>query len=251
MRSSPPRTIGREGVLSRGGQPRPHGELDSVLEMSANVAMLLPAPRVRRLTQLTIGLVLFGVSLAMLVAADLGLDPWDVFHQGIAETLDIRLGVVVVATSFVVLALWIPIRERPGIGTLMNAVLVGTVFELTIGLIGDPSSLPGRWALLGGAILLNAVATGLYVGAGLGPGPRDGLMTGIAKRGHSIRAVRTGIEATVLALGWLLGGTVGLGTVIFAVAIGPLVHVFLPMCTIGRPEQDSLKTRMTRQPKAT
>lgn len=219
--------------------------------MSAKVGMLLPAPRVHRLTQLTLGLVLFGVSLAMLVAADLGLDPWDVFHQGIAETLELRLGLVVVATSFVVLALWIPLRERPGIGTLMNAVLVGLVFELTIGVIGDPSSLPGRWALLGVAILLNAVATGMYVGAGLGPGPRDGLMTGLADRGHSIRAVRTGIEATVLGLGWLLGGTVGLGTVIFAAAIGPLVHVFLPMFTIRQPEVDPSETRMTRQPKAT
>ena len=205
--------------------------------MSANLEALLPEPRARRFTQLTVGLVLFGVSLAMLVGADLGLDPWDVFHQGVAETWGIRLGVVVVATSFVVLALWIPLRERPGIGTVMNAVLVGTVFELTIDLIGEPSSLPGRWGLLVGAILLNAVATGMYVGAGLGPGPRDGLMTGIANRGYSIRTVRTGIEATVLIFGWLLGGTVGLGTLIFAVAIGPLVHIFLPMFTIGKAEQ--------------
>ncbi len=198
----------------------------------------MPAPRARRLIQLTFGLVLFGISLAMLVSANLGLDPWDVFHQGVAETLNIRLGVVVVATSFVVLSLWIPLRERPGIGTVMNAVLVGVVFELTIAVLGDPSALGWRWVLLGGAILLNAVATGMYVGAGLGPGPRDGLMTGIAARGRSIRTVRTGIEAVVLALGWLLGGTVGLGTVLFAVLIGPLVHITLPWFTIGKPDRD-------------
>ena len=210
--------------------------------MSANTWIRVPGPRVRRLTQLTTGLVLFGVSLAMLVTADLGLDPWDVFHQGIATTLNISLGWVVVATSFGVLAIWIPLRQPAGVGTLMNAVLVGAVFEAAIGVIGDPGSPAGRWALLAGAIALNSVATGMYVGAGLGPGPRDGLMTGFAARGHSIRTVRTGIEGAVLLFGWLLGGTVGLGTVIFAVTIGPVVHVALPIFTIAEPAQHELET---------
>jgi uncharacterized membrane protein YczE len=175
---------------------------------------LLPSPRLRRSTQLLSGLVLFGVSLALLVVADLGLAPWDVFHQGIARSLDLRLGGVVVVVSLLVLVLWIPLRERPGLGTLANAILVGVVFEISIGLIGETSALLGRWALLVGAIVLNAIATGMYVGAGLGPGPRDGLMTAIAARG-------------------LLGGSVGLGTVAFAFLIGPLVHRTLPHFTIA------------------
>jgi len=196
---------------------------------------VLPEPRLRRLIQLVVGLVLFGVSLAMLVSADLGLDPWDVFHQGVARTGNIRLGVVVVSTSLVVLTLWRPLRQRPGIGTIMNAVLVGIVFEATIPLLGEPSSLIWRWILLAGAITVNAIGTGMYVGAGLGPGPRDGLMTGIAARGYPIRLVRTGIEVVVLVAGWLLGGSVGLGTVAFALAIGPLVHITLPLFTIKNP----------------
>lgn len=196
---------------------------------------VLPEPRLRRLIQLIVGLVLFGVSLAMLVSADLGLDPWDVFHQGVARTGNIRLGVVVVSTSLVVLTLWRPLRQRPGIGTIMNAVLVGIVFEATIPLLGEPSSLIWRWILLAGAITVNAIGTGMYVGAGLGPGPRDGLMTGIAARGYPIRLVRTGIEVVVLVAGWLLGGSVGLGTVAFALAIGPLVHITLPLFTIKNP----------------
>ena len=196
-------------------------------------AAVLPSPRLRRLIQLLFGLVLFGVSLAMLVSADLGLDPWDVLHQGIARTSGIRLGVVVVATSLTVLTLWLPLKQRPGIGTISNAVLVGVVFEATIAVLAEPSSLIWRWILLAAAITLNAIGTGLYVGAGLGPGPRDGLMTGIAGRGYPIRRVRTGIEVAVLAAGWLLGGSVGLGTVAFALAIGPLVHITLPLFTIA------------------
>ncbi|MEE9417563.1 MAG: hypothetical protein V3V01_19950, partial [Acidimicrobiales bacterium] len=132
-------------------------------------------------------------------------------------------------------ALWIPLRQRPGIGTLMNAVLIGVVFEATIHVLGDTGSLAARWALLIAAIAINAVATGMYVGAGLGPGPRDGLMTGLAARGRSIRAVRTGIEGAVLLLGWLLGGSIGIGTVIFAAAIGPLVHITLPFFNVPEP----------------
>lgn len=212
-----------------------------VTDMSANRATVLPVPRVRRLTQLIAGLVLFGVSLAMLVTADLGLDPWDVFHQGVATTVDISLGWVVVAISLVVLAIWIPLRQTPGVGTLMNALLVGLVFEAANRVFGDPGSLVGHWVLLAGAIALNSVGTGMYVGAGLGPGPRDGLMTGLAAQGHSIRTVRTGIEAAVLLFGWMLGGTVGFGTVIFAVTIGPLVQIALPIFTITESTQHPME----------
>lgn len=181
---------------------------------------------------------MFGFSLALLVTANLGLDPWDVFHQGVARTLDQRLGVVVVATSVAVLFLWLPLKQRPGVGTIANAIVVGVVFEASIALLPDVLAIPSRIAILVAAICLNAIATGLYVGAGLGPGPRDGLMTGLAARGWTLRRVRTGIEASVLAVGWLLGGSVGVGTVLFAFAIGPLVHVTLPFFTISEPETE-------------
>ena len=189
--------------------------------------------------RLTVGLILFGASLALLVTADLGLDPWDVFHQGVSRTFEIRLGFVVVATSFVVLTLWIPIRQRPGLGTVMNAILVGLVFEATIEVLPQEAPLGARWLLLAAAIVVNAIATGMYVGAGLGPGPRDGLMTGIANRGYPIKVVRTGIEVAVLAAGWALGGSVGIGTVIYAFGIGPLVHRTLPFFAIDKTAIDS------------
>jgi uncharacterized membrane protein YczE len=167
----------------------------------------------------------------MLVAADLGLDPWDVFHQGVAATIGWSIGAVVIVTSLVVLAVWLPLRQRPGFGTVANAVMVGLVFEVTNGWF-DPAGIWSRSLLLAGAIVVNAGATGLYVGAGLGPGPRDGLMTGLARRGWTIRRVRTLIEVAVLAVGWVLGGQVGVGTVVFAVTIGPLVHLSLAALTI-------------------
>lgn len=201
--------------------------------MTTVVPGLLPEPRIRRFVQLNVGLVLFGSSLALLITADLGLDPWDVLHQGISRTLDVRLGLAVVATSFVVLALWIPIRQRPGLGTVLNAILVGLVFEATISILPETDSLVVRWILLAAAVGVNAIATGMYVGAGLGPGPRDGLMTGIAAKGYKIRTVRTAIEITVLIAGWILGGSVGIGTVVYALGIGPLVHRALPFFTIG------------------
>lgn len=210
--------------------------------MSATrVELLLPAPELRRVIQLVVGLALFAVSLALLVTADLGLDPWDVFHQGLSRTFDVRLGAVVVVASFAVLALWIPLRQRPGLGTILNAILVGVVFEATITVLGNPESAPARWGTLAAAVALNAVATGMYIGAGLGAGPRDGLMTGLARRGHSIRTVRTGIEVAVLAIGWLLGGSVGAGTVVFAGSIGPLVHLTLPVFTIDLPSPQRAK----------
>ena len=185
-----------------------------------------------RLIRLYVGLALFGVSLALMVRANLGLGPWDVFHQGIADRTGLSIGIIVNLTAVVVLLLWIPLRQRPGIGTLSNVVLVGLVTDATLALLATPDNLALRVAMLVAGILSNAVATALYVGAGLGPGPRDGLMTGLAARGHSIRLVRTSIEVAVLAIGWLLGGSVGVGTVLYALTIGPLVGVLLPKLSL-------------------
>lgn len=188
----------------------------------------------RRLVQLFAGLVLYGVSLALLVRAGLGLAPWDVLHQGLAERLGTTVGSMVVAVSFVVLLAWIPLRQRPGFGTIANALLVGVCLDLTMLVLGDVDSWVWRGALLLVGVGLNAVATALYIGALLGPGPRDGLMTGLVRRtGGSVRIVRTVLEVSVLVAGWLLGGTVGIGTVLYAVAIGPIVHVLLPRLTVG------------------
>ncbi len=188
----------------------------------------------RRLVQLQAGLVLYGVSMAMFIRADLGLDPWDVFHQGVSERTGLRFGWVVFLVSVAVLLLWIPLRQRPGIGTISNAIVVGLAVEGALAVIPSIDAIWIRALLLGGAIVLNGVATGSYIGAALGPGPRDGLMTGLARRYPrlSIRLVRTGIEIAVLAVGWLLGGSVGIGTILYALAIGPLTQAFLPMFTV-------------------
>jgi uncharacterized membrane protein YczE len=194
----------------------------------------------RRLIQLFTGLVLYGVSDAMLLLARLGVDPWDVLHQGLARRIGLQTGTWAIIVGVAVLLLWIPLRQRPGLGTVCNVVLVGSVIDVVLWLVPPPAGLAVRVLVLAGGVLLNGVATGLYIGAGLGPGPRDGLMTGIAARGHSIRVVRTGIEATVLAVGWLLGGNVGPGTVLYAVAIGPLAHLFIPLFAHGdRPTIDA------------
>ena len=186
-----------------------------------------------RFVQVLVGLVLYGVSMAMIVNAELGLDPWDVFHQGIARTFGWRLGFVTIGVSVAVLVFWIPIRQRPGLGTILNAIMVGSVFELSAPILPhDLDSTVAESALLVGGVLANAVATAMYIGAGLGPGPRDGLMTGIAARGWPVRWVRTTIEIVVLSLGWVLGGSVGIGTVLYALAIGPLVHPLLPLASI-------------------
>lgn len=189
----------------------------------------------RRALQLLIGLWLFGASVALLVRSQLGLDPWDVLHQGLSERTGISIGVVVIVTSLVVLALWIPLRQRPGIGTVANVVLVGLSLDATLTVLPPVTALPWQLGFLAAGILGNGVATGLYIGAGLGPGPRDGLMTGLAARGVSIRLARTAIEISVLSVGWLLGGTVGFGTVAYALAIGPLAQVFVPLFTISAP----------------
>jgi uncharacterized membrane protein YczE len=189
----------------------------------------VPQPRRRRLAQLFLGLVLFGVSASMLLLSGLGVDPWDVLHQGLSRRLGLGVGTWGIIAGGVVLLLWIPLRLRPGIGTLLNVLVVGAVIDLILATVPAPHALAVRVVLLLGGVFLNGVATGAYIGAGLGAGPRDGLMTGWAARGHSIRLVRTTIEVSVLAAGWVLGGTVGVGTVVYALAIGPLAHHFIPM----------------------
>jgi uncharacterized membrane protein YczE len=184
---------------------------------------------IRRITQLLIGLAMYGISLAMFIRAGLGLDPWDVFHQGLAGLSGFSIGTVVVAVSFLVLLLWIPLRQKPGFGTLANAVLVGVFADIGLALIPAFSHLGGQIGMLAGAVVLNGIASACYIGARLGPGARDGLMTGLAHRtGWSVRVSRTLIEVVVLGIGWLLGGSVGVGTVLYALAIGPLVQLMLP-----------------------
>jgi uncharacterized membrane protein YczE len=189
----------------------------------------------RRLAQLFVGLVLYGVSMALMIESALGLDPWDVFHQGLAERTGLSFGTITIIVGAAVLLLWIPLRQRPGIGTVSNVVLIGLAVDAALALLPAPDALVLRITFLVSGIVLNGVATGMYIGARLGPGPRDGLMTGyVALRpGRSIRLVRTTIEVAVLAIGFLLGGTVGVGTVVYALAIGPLAHVFIPLFTVA------------------
>jgi uncharacterized membrane protein YczE len=192
----------------------------------------------RRLPQLYLGLVLYGVSLALMVRADLGLAPWDVLHSGIAGLIPLSIGQVIVVLSFVVLLLWIPLREVPGLGTISNAVVIGFALDATLALLDAPGALWLRTALLVGGVLLNGLATALYIGSQFGRGPRDGLMTGLHRRtGRSLRLVRTGLEVTVVLLGLLLGGVAGLGTVVYALAIGPLTQALLPLCTVPLTRQ--------------
>lgn len=183
---------------------------------------------VRRLGQLYIGLVLYGLAAALQLRSGLGLDPWDVFHQGIAEHTGLAIGTIVVIVGAAVLLLWIPLRQWPGLGTVSNAVLIGLAMNFALQVLPTPHAVGVRITELLAAIVLGGIATGMYIGASFGPGPRDGLMTGLARRtGRSIRLTRTCIELTVLSAGWLLGGTVGIGTVAYALAIGPLAQVFL------------------------
>jgi hypothetical protein len=195
----------------------------------------------RRLVQLYAGLVLYGASMALMIRAGLGLDPWDVLHQGIAERLPLSFGMVTIAVGAVVLLAWIPLRQRPGVGTVSNVIVIGLAVDAALAVLPAPDALALRVAFMLAAVGLNGVATAAYIGARLGPGPRDGLMTGLVRRtGRSVRLVRTSIEVTVLAAGWLLGGTVGVGTVAYALGIGPLVHVLLPALTVPESTREHL-----------
>lgn len=177
---------------------------------------------------LLVGLSGYGFSMAVMVRAGLGLDPWDVFHQGLARHTGMTIGVASAVVGVAVLLAWIPLRNRPGIGTIANVIVIAVTVDAGLWLLPTPTSLPVRIAMMVSAVVLNAFSTVLYIGAALGPGPRDGLMTGLVVRtGLSVRLVRTSIEATVLVVGWLLGGTVGVGTVLYAFGIGPLVQLFL------------------------
>jgi uncharacterized membrane protein YczE len=186
----------------------------------------------RRLPRLLFGLVLCGLGIAFMVAADLGLGPWDVLHQGLSRLTGIPIGTMGILVGIVVLAGWLPLRERLGLGTVLNVVVIGIVVDLTLLVLDTPDPLWARAVYLAVGPPLFAIGSGYYIGAGLGPGPRDGLMTGLARRGLPVGGVRMGIEVTVLALGWLLGGTAGLGTLYFALGIGPMVHLALPRLTM-------------------
>jgi uncharacterized membrane protein YczE len=189
------------------------------------------APVLRGL-QLLGGLSLYGASMAMLTRAGLGLDPWDVLHDGLTKITGLSFGTVTGIASVFVLLLWIPLRQRPGIGTVANILVISVTVDAVRAVLPDQHVLAWQIVLLAGGVLLNAVATAVYVGTRLGPGPRDGLMTGLtARTGRSVRLVRTGIEVAVLAAGWLLGGSVGVGTVLYAASIGPLTHALLPLVT--------------------
>lgn len=198
----------------------------------------------RRLCQLYGGLLLYGASAALMVRAGLGLDPWDVFHQGVSERTGVPIGMVVNITGALVLLLWIPLRERPGLGTVSNVLLVGTSMDATLAVAPEAHGLAAQVPLLAAAVVLNGVATGLYIAARFGPGPRDGLMTALHRvTGRSVRRVRTGIELAVLAAGILLGGSVGAGTVVYALAIGPLAQFFLRVFAVAEDGKTREKAR--------
>ena len=186
-----------------------------------------------RLVRLNIGLFLYGFTMAMMVESTLGLDPWDVFHEGVTNQVGLTFGQVVIATGVVVLLLWIPLRQMPGVGTVLNVVVIGLAADFGIAAIAQPDALWLRALLLVGGIVGNGFAGALYIGAALGPGPRDGLWLGLVRRtGRSVRLWRTVIEVSVLAIGFALGGTVGVGTVLYAVTIGPIVQAFLPLVQV-------------------
>ncbi|GAB2656228.1 membrane protein [Saccharopolyspora gloriosae] len=186
-----------------------------------------------RLAQLFAGLALYGTSMALMVRAEIGLSPWDVLHDGLTHRLDWSFGAITALTSVIVLALWVPLRQRPGIGTVANVVVIALSVDVVLGLVPPAQWLPWQLTLIVSGVVLNGLATAIYVGARLGPGPRDGLMTGLhARTGWSVRLVRTGIEIGVLAVGWGLGGSVGLGTVLYATSIGAITQLFLPFVTV-------------------
>jgi uncharacterized membrane protein YczE len=195
----------------------------------------------QRMLRLLFGLMLYGVSDAVLLLAGLGADPWDVFHQGLSRVTGLAIGTWVNIVGALVLVCWWPLRQRPGWGTALNVVTIGTVMNGVLAWTPAPHGVVARVMLVVGSVILNGIATGLYIGAGLGPGPRDGLMTGIARRGHSIRVVRTAIEVAVLVVGFVLGGTVGIGTVVYALGIGPIVHFTIPAFALFHPTADEAR----------
>lgn len=199
--------------------------------------------------QLFAGLVLYGFSMALMVRGGLGVMPWDVLHQGVSGQVGLSLGTVVIIVGVLVLLAWIPLRERPGFGTITNAVVVGLAADASLALLGPVDSLPVQLLMGGAGVLLNAVATAAYIGVNMGAGPRDGLTTGLVRHtGQSVRLVRTTIEVAVVLCGWLLGGTLGLITVLYAVSIGPLVHLLLPRMTVAQaPELTSAGASARRQ----
>jgi len=201
----------------------------------------------RRLVQLYAGLALYGVSMALFLHSRLGNMPWDVLHQGIARFVPVSFGTITIATGVIVLLGWIPLRQRPGLGTVSNVLVIGIVVDIALRALAVPTNLAVRIAFLLAGVLLNALATACYIGARFGPGPRDGLMTGIVGRfGWPTRLVRTVLEVSVVALGFALGGTLGVGTVVYALAVGPLVHPLLPLLRVPEPAADPLDA--TREP---
>ena len=214
--------------------PQPLADLGPVAQLRAG---RLP----RRLVQLYAGLVLYGASLALMVRGELGLAPWDVLHSGFIRHVPITLGQAVILVSVVVLLLWIPLREQPGLGTVSNAVVVGLAADATLAVLAAPDQLGFRIGLMVAGVVLNGLATAMYIGAQFGRGPRDGLMTGLSRvTGRSLRLVRTGLEVTVVVVGLLLGGALGLGTVLYALLIGPLAQAMLPAWVVevpARPDQ--------------
>ncbi len=197
--------------------------------MPTSLLIRIRGPRlVRRFVNLFLGVILFGLGVGLMLQSRLGVPPWDVLHQGLANHFGFTLGIWSIITSVIVLIGWLPLREPYGIGTLFNAVIIGLAIDLSVLVIPVPEAMAWRLLLLGAGLLTIGFASGLYIGAHLGPGPRDGLMTAIARRGPSIRLTRTVIEITVLAIGWMLGGTFGIGTVAFALLMGPIVQFFLP-----------------------
>jgi uncharacterized membrane protein YczE len=190
----------------------------------------------RRLIQLYAGLALYGTSMALQIRANLGLDPWDTFHQGLSEKTGLSFGTITMIVGAAVLLAWIPLRQRPGLGTVSNVFVIGIAVDAALSIIPGAHFLPTQLGLLASGVFLNAVAGAAYIGAHFGPGPRDGLMTGLVKRtGGRVGVIRTAIELTVLATGFALGGTVGLGTVVYAVSIGPLLQLLLPLLAVPRP----------------
>jgi uncharacterized membrane protein YczE len=228
-------------------QPLP--VVDMVRAAVAWVSELVPRDRrAHRMIQLQLGLILYGISDGMILMSGLGANPWDVFHQGLSRHIGLPVGTTVILVGVAVMLFWIPLRQKPGFGTLSNVVVIGLAMDGAMAWMPTPHAWWLRWGEMLGGVLLNGVATGAYIGAGMGPGPRDGVMTGYAARGHSVRVVRTSMELAVLTGGWLLGGTVGVGTAAYALLIGPLAHRFIPLLAI-KPKGEAAEQATTKQPR--